>query len=658
MSQRRPLTLLLVAAIAAIYRPCSVGAGDEWQPISPEELKMTGVPEAPGAPAVILFRQVDRDDSAKTGHEYNYIRTKILTEEGRKYADVEIPYSRGQGNVLNIRARTVHPDGSIVNFEGKAFDKTIVKAKGLKILAKTFTMPDVQVGSIVEYHYMYDMNEGYVYNSEWVLSEELFTKFAKFSLVPNKDFALGWSWPAGLPVGAPPPQREPNGVLRMTGTNIPAFVVEDYMPPENELKFRIEFTYTQDNTSEQDPTKFWKKQGKKYDDRLESFVGKHKAAAEQAVAQIVAPSDSPEAKLNKIYARVEQIHNTSFDLEKTEEEEKRLKEKEIANVEDVLKHNRGDARQVNWTMVALARAAGFEAYSVYVSARSQYFFHPELMNTSQLNADVVLVKVNGKDVFCDPGAKYAPLGLLPWYETGVRGLRLDKDGGTWIDTPVPESADSRIERKADLKLQDDGSLAGKLTVTFTGLEALWRRTDERNEDDTERKKFLEEEVREYIPVGIEVELTNKPDWNSASPALVSNYDLKVPGWASAAGRRALLSVGLFSASEKQLFEHADRVYPIYFHFPYERVDDITIDLPLGWHVSSVPKNTDRDAKAALYEMRVENNKDTLHLSRVLRSDLVLVGVKFYPSLRAFYQVVRTGDEQQIIVQPGVASAGT
>ena len=37
--------------------------GDDWQPISPEELKMTGVPEAPGAPAVILYRQVDRDDS-------------------------------------------------------------------------------------------------------------------------------------------------------------------------------------------------------------------------------------------------------------------------------------------------------------------------------------------------------------------------------------------------------------------------------------------------------------------------------------------------------------------------------------------------------------------------------------------------------------------
>ena len=119
---------------------------------------MTSLPEAPGAPAVILYRQVDRDDSARTGNEYNYVRIKILTEEGRKHADVEIPYLREQGTIGGLRARTVRPDGSVANFEGKAFDKTIVKAKGVKYLAKTFTLPDVQVGSIIEYHYTYNMH--------------------------------------------------------------------------------------------------------------------------------------------------------------------------------------------------------------------------------------------------------------------------------------------------------------------------------------------------------------------------------------------------------------------------------------------------------------------------------------------------------------------
>jgi hypothetical protein len=92
---------------AAEYPPVAVHAGVGFQPISSEELKMTSEPLAPGAPAVILYRQVDRDDNGRTSHEDNYIRIKILTEEGRKYADVEIPFFKESQDVSTIRARTI-----------------------------------------------------------------------------------------------------------------------------------------------------------------------------------------------------------------------------------------------------------------------------------------------------------------------------------------------------------------------------------------------------------------------------------------------------------------------------------------------------------------------------------------------------------------------
>lgn len=654
MSYRRvfPLVVVLLAG-AVVHRTRLVSAGDEWQPISQEELKMSSVPEAPGAPAVYLYRQVDRDDSNHTPHEYIYARIKILTEEGRKNADVEIPFFKEEGNIHSVKARTIRPDGSIANFDGKAFDKTIVKAKGVKYLAKTFTLPDVQVGSIIEYHYTYDLNEGYVYNSHWILSQELFTKRGKFSLKPNKDFALRWSWPAGLPVGTAPPKDE-GGVIHLEAQNIPAFQIEDYMPPQNELKFRVDFVYSESD-AEKEPDKFWKKEGKKLNDRVDSFAGKRKAM-EQAVAEIVAPNDPPGVKLEKIYAKVQKFRNTSWETEKTEQERKREKQKDINNVEDLWKRGYGDGRQINWLFMALARAAGFEAYSVYISSRSEYFFNPQMMNPNQLDGDVVLVKLNGKDVYCDPATAFAPFGLLSWPETGVKGLRLDKEGGGWVMTTLPPSSDSRIERKADLKLTETGSLEGKLTVTFSGLEALWRRIEERKEDETNRKKFLEDQVKEYIPVGIDVELTNKPDWGSSTQALMAEFDLKVPGWVTGAGRRALVPVGLFSAPEKHAFEHANRVHPIYFSYPSEKIDDVAIELPLGWQVNSLPPVQNLDAKAALYNLKVENNKGTLHLTRRLNMDLLMVDLKLYPTLRNFFQVVRTGDEQQIVLQPGASAA--
>jgi len=616
---------------------------------------MTVEPKAPGAPAIILFREVDRDDRGLTAHEDVYRRIKILTEEGRKYADVEIPFFKEEGDVVNIHARTIRPDGSIVNFEGKAFNKMIVKARGLKYMAKTFTLPDVQVGCILEYYYTIDLPEYALVRSHWILSDELFTKSAKFSLKPyTNDFYplhLRWTWNQ-LP-GTAQPAEAPNREINLQAGDIPAFETEDYMPPEDEMKSRVDFIYSEDSF-ESDPDKYWKKVGKRLNDRLESFIGKRKAM-EEAVAALVSPGDSPEVKLQKIYARVQQIRNTSYEAEKTEQEQKRSKEKEPDNVEAIWKKQYGNGQQLTWLFLALARAAGFEASGMWVPDRRNFFFDPRTMDGRRLDANVVVVKLNGKDLFFDPGAAFTPFGMLPWVETAVQGLKLDKDGGSWLGTTLPAASESQIHRKAALKLDETGELEGKLTVTYTGLEASQRRVLERLADDTERKKFLEDEVKEAIPIACDVELANQPDWKSSSP-LVAEYTLKVPGWVSGAGRRALLPLGLFGAPEKHLFDHAHRVHPIYFEFPFQRSDDVSIDLPSGWQISTVPQPQTVDAKAIVYTLDAKNDKSALHLNRVLTVDILLLQAENYAVLRQVFQKVRTADEQQAVLLPGASTA--
>jgi hypothetical protein len=270
-------------------------AGVGFQPISADEINLKTEPLAPGAPAIILFREVDRDDNVHTPHEDNYIRLKILTEEGRKYANVELPYRKGLEDVIQLHARTIRPDGSIVEFAGQSFDKELVKGRGLKYLAKTFTLPDVQVGSILEYSYTIDFHEHLLFESHWLLSENLFTKRAQFSLKPYRSeafnasiYSMRWSWNS-LPAGSVPPKEGPDHIIRMEATNIPAFETEDHMPPAEELKSRVDFIY-QEGFSEMDATKFWKEVGKKRNAQMESFVGKRNAM-EQAVGQIVSAND-------------------------------------------------------------------------------------------------------------------------------------------------------------------------------------------------------------------------------------------------------------------------------------------------------------------------------------------------------------------------------
>jgi hypothetical protein len=652
MSSSSSHTRLLLGICLALSAVSAAAGSIGFQPVSPDELKMTSEPKAPGAPAIILFREVDRDDRGLTAHEDVYFRIKILTEEGRKYADVEIPFWKSEGNVINIHARTIRPDGSIAEFTGKAFEKDIVKARGVKYLAKTFTLPDVQVGGILEYYYTVDLAEHYVFDSHWILSNELFTKNAKFSLRPyDGGMYLRYNWNR-LP-GTEKPAQGPDKVIRLEVNDVAAFQTEDYMPPENELKSRVDFIYSLDSF-EMNPDKYWSKIGKKLDGQLENFVGKKKAM-EQAVGEIVAPADSPEQKLRKIYARVQQIRNTSYEEQKSEQEQKRDKEKPSDNVEDVWKKQYGDGVQLTWLFLGLARAAGFEADGMWVPDRRNYFFVPETMDSQRLDANVVVVKLNGQDVFFDPGAAFTPFGMLPWSETSVRGLKLDKQGGSWLYTSLPTSNDSSIKRKADLHITDTGDLEGKLTVTFTGLEASQRRVEQRLADDTERKKFLEDEVEASIPAACEVELTNKPDWKSSSDPLVAEFTVKVPGWMMGAGHRALVAMGLFSAPEKHLFDHAERVHPIYFTFPFQRVDEINLDLPLGWQISTLPPPQKLDAKAVVYTIDAKNNNGSLHLSRALNVDLLFLPMEHYSNLRHIFQLVKTDDEQQVVLVPNTAA---
>jgi len=90
---------------------------------------------------------------------------------------------------------------------------------------------------------------------------------------------------------------------------------------------------------------------------------------------------------------------------------------------------------------------------------------------------------------------------------------------------------------------------------------------------------------------------------------------------------------------------------------FEKTDDVHVELPLGWQVSSMPQAQNNDAKVVAYSLKVENDKGSLHLERHLRSSLTYLEQKYYGALRNFYQSVRSGDDQQIVLQPLGISGG-
>src|ERR1700753_3279753 len=149
----------------------------QWAPPTSEELSMTSQPQVPGAAAVYLFRQEMTDDKL---HMYSiYTRLKVLTERGKEYANVELQFAKGREGmgftVDNIEGRTIHPDGTIIPFTGKPYEKLIEKPQGGQVMAKVFTMPDVEVGSIIEYRYKLRYDDHIYRAPDWSAQSSFWT---------------------------------------------------------------------------------------------------------------------------------------------------------------------------------------------------------------------------------------------------------------------------------------------------------------------------------------------------------------------------------------------------------------------------------------------------------------------------------------------------
>ena len=71
----------------------------------------------------------------------------------------------------------------------------------------------------------------------------------------------------------------------------------------------------------------------------------------------------------------------------------------------------------------------------------------------------------------------------------------------------------------------------------------------------------------------------------------------------------------------------------------------------------MPEPQKLDAKAITYNLNAKNEKGTLHMNRVLNVDIVLLPQDKYDALRKIFQIVRTGDEQQVALLPGGPTTG-
>ncbi len=133
----------------------------DWDPIDPSILKLESPRIDPGADAEALFWQVWLDDRLLGGRqrqtvETHYLRIKIFTERGlEEQTTIDVTEASSEIEVSGIKGRTIKPDGRIVELERAAvFERLVARADGVKVSMRSFSMPNVEVGDIIEYQWV------------------------------------------------------------------------------------------------------------------------------------------------------------------------------------------------------------------------------------------------------------------------------------------------------------------------------------------------------------------------------------------------------------------------------------------------------------------------------------------------------------------------
>ncbi len=226
---RKTLFLCSVIGLLASISPAFVAA--QFQPPNPDELKMTSDPKAPGADAVYLeFREKDDTPSA---YWTFYARIKVLTEKGEEAATVSMPFFKGNMSVRGIHARTIHSDGTVFPLEVKPEELLSEKSGKLELKQKVFTLPNVEVGSVLEY--TYDYNSQDLGPPRWDIQKKYFVHKEHFEFVSPGGIIYWERLPPGAAV-----KSGFGGLYKLDLIDVPPIPDEEWMPPVDSLLYTVD----------------------------------------------------------------------------------------------------------------------------------------------------------------------------------------------------------------------------------------------------------------------------------------------------------------------------------------------------------------------------------------------------------------------------------
>jgi hypothetical protein len=658
----------------------------KFQEPTKEELQMISDAKWAGVPAIFLYREQSTDNFNHFTSEY--ARIKVLTELGKEWATVEVPYS-GSGAQPRIEGRTIHADGTVIPLTGKAENLLVANENRQHLKVRVFTLPSVEVGSILEYRWTLPSGEGSIggvandmqgfMNSAlagsipyWEVQTSIPIRKEHFYYNPLGDLernvignqgithynsrgevAHYLLFSARLPSGARV-QPSPNKDYVLDLQDVPPIQHEPNAPPEQSRVYKVRFYYSPYLAGDV----FWVNEGRLWAKEID-HAAEPTDELRSAAAQITAGATTDDEKARKLYDAVQALDNTSFSRQRSELE--RLQSglrRDVPGAAQVWSVKSGSGHEIAILYLSLARAAGLQAHAMSVADRSENIFDPGYLDLSQLSATLVVLQINGTDVFLDPGEKLIPYGQLRWSHTISGGLLETPDGVSHTAlTPANLTKDAITAHAAELTVDAQGNVSGTVKILMNGAEALHWRQLNLTADSVEVQRQLNETLPRLLPSGLSAEITNVQGLTTSAGYVSATA--RVSGHlGSITAKRLMLPAFLFSAGHEQFTAEEKREAPVDFRYAEQAIDDVIYHLPSGYQLESAPQPAQIPwPDHATLVIKTQPGPGVIDIKHIFARAFVLLDPKEYPALHDYYQKIAVADQQQVVLTQSGATAG-
>jgi len=658
---RRPRTWLGFAAIAVFCGSTGVStarAADApaWMhalvssPLPPHDEKTE---------AVVLYSEdilnVQSNGKIKTVARRAY---KILRPAGRDYGMIRMTYD-SETKITNIRGWCIPAQGK--DYEVK--DRDVIETALLGVAngelatdlrTKLLQIPAADPGNIVGYEIEHE-DRPYVLEDEWPFQQTIPVREARYTL----QLPSGWEYKAAW-INHKPVEPTPSGSneWHWVISGVEAIKPEDSMPPWKGVAGRMVVTLLPAGGNTRKGFENWKEEGI-WEAGLQR--GRRDASPEikQKVAQIVAGSANPEAKMKSIALYVQKdIRYVAIELG--------IGGWQAHPAADIFTHKYGDCKDKVTLMSSMLGEVGIESYYVSINTRRGAVTPETPASMGLFNHEILAVKLPegvgnpsfgavlqhpkmGRILFFDPTNELTPFGELSGDLQANYGLLVTPDGGELVQLPKLAPERNGVRRTAKLNLSASGTLSGEVTDERVGDRASEQREFFRTvRTDKEKIKFIEALLSHSLGRYniTKASVTNPAD---TGQPFSYHYSFVAENYAKQAGNLLLVRPRVLGVETSDFLETKEqRNFPVEFDGPSLDSNVFEIAVPAEYEVDGLPPAVDVDYGFASYHSKTEFSAHVLRYTRTFEVKEVTVPVAKVNDLKKLYRVI-AGDERNTAV---------